>query len=316
LYPDMSTAAPGRAVAGWYEPASAFSFSPAANVTSTREPRHAVWTDALSFDTPSFGTSSFDTPSFDTPSFDTPSFDTPSFDTSSFGNLSYITSHDSRFFDYIMMSPFGTPQLGPAPDAGHQHRFPEPPVGDWPPLPGSSSLDRSVRPIHPQAVTVPALAQSGGNLGKSQQAPEPNVSVSSMAPVAALTSPNDSEAAYVICKWDDCRALVDATKDAVKAHLKEAHHADFSAHSRGKDHGAKGGCKWEGCTRRPMNNLWRHVFEIHARVATKVQCQKCPLKFTRVESLRRHLHNRACRTGVIDPNTRIYDDQCTGAGPS
>ncbi|KAH9926766.1 uncharacterized protein B0H18DRAFT_1005475 [Fomitopsis serialis] len=107
-----------------------------------------------------------------------------------------------------------------------------------------------------------------------------------------------------MCKWDGCRALVDATKDAVKAHLKEAHH------------GAKGGCKWEGCMRRPMNNLWRHVFEIHARVATKVQCDKCPATFTRPESLHRHLHNfHACRTGADGPNTRIYEDR-TWAGPS
>ncbi|KAH9926785.1 uncharacterized protein B0H18DRAFT_1005551 [Fomitopsis serialis] len=260
---------------------AAFSYSPATNVTNTQE-THAVWTDA---------------PSFDTPSFYTPSVDNPS----------YTTPFDPRCFDHIMMSLPGTSgvqgipdtglpilpqQLGTAQnDAGRQHwmqhgetRPPEPPAGDWPPLPGPSSLDRSVTLYHPRA--VPAPAQSGGNLGKLQQA-QPNASASSIAPAASLTRTprNESEA------WDGCRAHVDATKGAVKAHLQEAHHADFPAYSRAKDHGAKSCCKWERCTRRPMSNLWRHVFEIHARVATTVRCEKCMTRFTRAESLRRHLHN-------------------------
>ncbi|KAH9931968.1 uncharacterized protein B0H18DRAFT_1208760 [Fomitopsis serialis] len=285
-YPDMSTAPAMEHVTGRYE-TSAFSVWPA-DATRTQE-THMVWTDA-----PSFGNSSY----------------TSSFDPRSFNHIITPASGASgrQWTPSMGISPIFLQQLGPAQDdAGHQHwmqhgetRFPETPVGDWHPLPGSNSPDRSVKLIHPQG--VPAAAQSGGNLGKLQQAPQPIVSASSSTPGASLMPPNDSEAAYVTCKWDGCRTRVDATKDAVKAHLKEAHHADFPAHSRAKDRGAKSGCKWKRCARRSMNNLWRHVLEIHARVATTVRCEKCMATFTRAESLRRHLHSHACRTGADDPD--------------
>ncbi|KAH9926767.1 uncharacterized protein B0H18DRAFT_1210973 [Fomitopsis serialis] len=181
LYPDMSTAAPRRTVAlGWHEP-SAYSLSSAINLTSTRE-THAVGTDALFFDTPSLDTplEFFDTPSLNTPSLNTPSLNTPSLNTpslnasslytpsfyaSSFGNPSYASPFD---FDHTMMSPFGTSQLGPAPDEGHQRCFSdsEPFGGNWPP---SSSLrvDRPVRPI-PQSVTGSFPSAFGGRGDESE----------------------------------------------------------------------------------------------------------------------------------------------------
>ncbi|TFY57207.1 hypothetical protein EVJ58_g7167 [Rhodofomes roseus] len=116
-------------------------------------------------------------------------------------------------------------------------------------------------------------------------------------------APSQNDGAQVTCCWDGCGVNILCTRDAVKAHYKEAHLKNVYSDSSvvaGTDK-AMVRCRWSGCTCNEMHatNIWRHVYERHMHVVPKVQCERCSTQFTRKGSLDRHrLRFPACAAPV------------------